>query len=37
VSAVATDPSPHRQQVGDLLRDWRRRRRMSQLDLSSEA
>ena len=29
--------SVQRQPVGDLLREWRRRRRMSQLDLSCEA
>lgn len=29
--------SMHPQPVGDLLRDWRKRRRMSQLDLASEA
>ena len=33
MSAVATAPP----RVGELLRDWRRRRRMSQLDLSVEA
>jgi transcriptional regulator with XRE-family HTH domain len=34
VSALAADP---RRDVGGLLRDWRRRRRISQLDLSVEA
>lgn len=29
--------SAHQQPVGDLLREWRQRRRMSQLDLASEA
>lgn len=29
--------SPQSQSVGDLLRDWRKRRRMSQLDLAVEA
>jgi transcriptional regulator with XRE-family HTH domain len=28
---------PQSQSVGDLLREWRQRRRMSQLDLSLEA
>jgi transcriptional regulator with XRE-family HTH domain len=32
VTAVATRPT-----VGELLRDWRQRRRLSQLDLSNEA
>src|SRR4051812_49536458 len=36
MSAIATAPMP-RHQVGDLLRGWRQRRRMSQLDLSVEA
>ena len=35
MSAIAAAPPPAR--VGDLLREWRRRRRMSQLDLSVEA
>nr|MBA3805917.1 helix-turn-helix transcriptional regulator [Acidobacteriota bacterium] len=29
--------SPQTQPVGNLLRDWRRRRRLSQLDLACDA
>jgi transcriptional regulator with XRE-family HTH domain len=39
-TATATMPAvtrPHAPRVGDLLRDWRQRRRLSQLDLAGEA
>jgi transcriptional regulator with XRE-family HTH domain len=36
VSAVSTTYQPHRP-VGDLLREWRQRRRLSQLDLAIQA
>ena len=35
--AVSTRPSSQPNRVGDLIRDWRARRRMSQLDLALEA
>jgi transcriptional regulator with XRE-family HTH domain len=34
---VTTTTAPLRRTVGDLLREWRQRRRVSQLDLASEA
>jgi transcriptional regulator with XRE-family HTH domain len=34
---VTTTTAPVRRTVGDLLREWRQRRRVSQLDLASEA
>lgn len=34
---IRTDEAPAPTSFGDLLRDWRRRRRVSQLDLASEA
>ncbi len=34
---AATIPAPSRPPVGRLLRDWRQRRRLSQLDVASEA
>lgn len=37
VRAMATTTRPERAHVGTLLRDWRRRRRLSQLELALEA